>query len=480
MTLTKDQFLDEYGEKLMDGRAALFIGAGLSVAAGYVDWKGLLRDIASDLNLTVDKEYDLIAVAQYHANERRSRSKLNEKLILGLTSKSTITENHKLIASLPISTVWTTNYDTLLEDAFTAQQKRVDVKVRADSVAQWRPRTDVVVFKMHGDVSEPEDAVLTKEDYETYQATREIFTIRLKGDLVSYTFLFLGFSFTDPNIDYILSRVKTLTGRNPREHYCILRRPALQKRPTATQRADHDYESRKLALRIDDLKRYHIQTVLIDEYSEITEILAELNSRAFKRNVFVSGSAVIGTEEFDVDRLSRFCRALGRRLIENDRNIISGYGFGIGSPVLVGALGSAGITGASLGERLILRPFPRSVDKNRRDAVYREWRQSMVATAGFAVFLSGNRYKEGSNTETEPSEGVIKEFDAAMREPLRCLPIPVGASGFQALVLWQRVMKNLKHYYPHVDVTAEMKVLGDARKSNEQLLDAVMSIIERA
>jgi hypothetical protein len=56
----------------------------------------------------------------------------------------------------------------------------------------------------------------------------------------------------------------------------------------------------------------------------------------------------------------------------------------------------------------------------------------------------------------------------------------VGATGFQAQVLWQRVMKDLKRYYPHVDVTAEMKVLGDARKSNEQLLDAVMSIIERA
>lgn len=65
----------------MEGNAALFVGAGLSRPAGYVDWKELLREIADDLDLEVDREYDLIALAQYHCNYRGSRSKLNEKLI---------------------------------------------------------------------------------------------------------------------------------------------------------------------------------------------------------------------------------------------------------------------------------------------------------------------------------------------------------------------------------------------------------------
>ena len=58
---------------------------------------------------------------------------------------------------------------------------------------------------MHGDFSQPRNAVLTKEDYETYNEHRALFSEKLKGDLIEKTFLFLGFSFTDPNVDYILA-----------------------------------------------------------------------------------------------------------------------------------------------------------------------------------------------------------------------------------------------------------------------------------
>jgi hypothetical protein len=97
--LTKEQFVRDYGRCLIDGTAAIFAGAGLSRPAGFVDWKELMREIASDLNLQVDKENDLIAVAQYYANERRNRAKLNEILIEQFTRDAQPTVNHSLIAS---------------------------------------------------------------------------------------------------------------------------------------------------------------------------------------------------------------------------------------------------------------------------------------------------------------------------------------------------------------------------------------------
>jgi hypothetical protein len=39
-------FLREYTRALRDGDSGLFVGAGISRAAGYVDWKQLLREIA--------------------------------------------------------------------------------------------------------------------------------------------------------------------------------------------------------------------------------------------------------------------------------------------------------------------------------------------------------------------------------------------------------------------------------------------------
>jgi hypothetical protein len=66
------------------------------------------------------------------------------------------------------------------------------------------PSLDVVLYKIHGDISRPHDVVLTKDDYESYY----IFTTVLQDYLVSKTFLFIGFSFDNPNLEYILSRIR--------------------------------------------------------------------------------------------------------------------------------------------------------------------------------------------------------------------------------------------------------------------------------
>ena len=54
-TTDKRAFLKEYTRALRDGHAALFVGAGVSRAAGYVDWKSLLQEIAEDLELDIDR-----------------------------------------------------------------------------------------------------------------------------------------------------------------------------------------------------------------------------------------------------------------------------------------------------------------------------------------------------------------------------------------------------------------------------------------
>src|SRR6266850_8332321 len=74
-------FLKEYTRALREGDAALFVGAGVSRAAGYVDWKQLLKEIAEDLELDIDRESDLVALAQFHVNRRQGRDRINQLLI---------------------------------------------------------------------------------------------------------------------------------------------------------------------------------------------------------------------------------------------------------------------------------------------------------------------------------------------------------------------------------------------------------------
>lgn len=268
-------FIKRYAQALESGDAAVFAGAGLSRSAGFVDWKALLKDIASDLGLDIDRETDLIAVAQYHLNEKRNRSRINQTVIEELARSAVSTRSHALVARLPLPTVWTTNYDELLEDSFADAGKIVDLKLTQENLAQTRRDRDVVIYKMHGCVTQPHEAVITKDDYEQYERKRPLFIERLKGDLISSTFLFLGFSFTDPNIDYILSRVRVLLGTNLREHFCVMRLPQRPSPFVGRKRADYEYEVRKTALRQEDLLRFGVETVWVDNYSSVTSLLRD-------------------------------------------------------------------------------------------------------------------------------------------------------------------------------------------------------------
>jgi SIR2-like domain/Sir2- and TIR-associating SLOG family len=281
-------FITEYLGELVEGNAALFAGAGLSAAAGYVDWRELIRPLSVELELDIDLESDLVAVAQFHVNASgRNRHKLHKAVIEALSSDNPPTENHRLLARLPIRTWWTTNYDKLIENALRDAGKVVDVKSAVPQLATTRPHRDATVYKMHGDVDRPDEAVATRDDYERYSTDRGAFITALAGDLVSKTFLFLGFSFTDPNLDYVLSRVRLTFQDNQRRHFAVFRN-----RSKLPSESDSQYEHHKTrqALVIEDLKRFNIRALLIDDYSEITEFLAELVNRYRRRTVFISAS----------------------------------------------------------------------------------------------------------------------------------------------------------------------------------------------
>ena len=125
-------FIKDFLKEIREDNAAIFAGAGLSALAGFVNWRELLRPIADELRLDVDKESDLMAVAQYHCNENAgNRHRLNQAIIDQLSVGAAPTENHRILARLPVGTYWTTNYDQLIESALREAGKIADVKLLA-------------------------------------------------------------------------------------------------------------------------------------------------------------------------------------------------------------------------------------------------------------------------------------------------------------------------------------------------------------
>ncbi len=485
--MKKKEFLRRYSRDLLEGQGAVFVGAGMSIPVGFVNWKDLLREIADDMGLDIEFEHDLVAVAQYEFNRKRGRDTLDEAIIRQFAKEARLSENHRLLARLPIDTVWTTNYDDVLERAFLEAQRKVDVKHRPEHLRRRNPYADVTVFKMHGDVSEPSNAVITKDDYECYEVDREAFTIQLLSDLISKRFLFLGFSFSDPNLDYTLNRLRrilnpTRHGGGNREHYCILKEPTIDDyrdfKGTPEER-DRVFEldKNRFGHRIEDLKNYGVQTVVIERYDEVNELLGELNRLVKTRTIMISGAAEVFEPRGEAF-VSDFCRLLARRLIHDGFDIVSGVGKGISGSIMIGAEEELARPGnGRLGQRLRLFPFPYWMPTGpERDSYYVANRREMTSQGGITVVICGNKLGPGASAIID-SPGVATEVELA--QAAGQFVIPVGATGHAARRIWERALADPTSWIPGVDVTAELEKLGDESLDAEQLVDAVICIIDK-
>ena len=124
-----DEVVHEIGPALMRGDGAYFIGSGISVPSGLLDWNGLIRKLAKPLGIDVTEQDELPRIAQYCVNaDSGNRGPLVGRLKgeLGKPAKRA-NPYHAAISRTNITTLWTTNFDTLLEH-------------RARAFALWQPR----------------------------------------------------------------------------------------------------------------------------------------------------------------------------------------------------------------------------------------------------------------------------------------------------------------------------------------------------
>ncbi len=141
-------FIDKYVKEIRNNNAAFFAGAGFSKESGYVDWKSLLQSVALELSLDVEKENDLVALAQYCYNKHQNRGVINDVIFEEFMKQKEPTQNHKIIARLPISVIWTTNYDDLIEKAFADVRKVLDVKSINEHLSNTLANRECILYKM--------------------------------------------------------------------------------------------------------------------------------------------------------------------------------------------------------------------------------------------------------------------------------------------------------------------------------------------
>lgn len=470
---TREAFLCDFSAALSQETAAVFVGAGVSMAAGYPSWKTLLRDIGAELGVDSNDISDLAALAQWHIRRTAGATRIRQVIHDEIGVEHTIPSTLDIIARLPVKHIWTTNYDRLIERAFSSVNRPLQsISAAADLVL--KPSGATRLYKMHGTVDRLDDLVISTDDYELFRKKRGAFLPLLQAHLSSLSLLFVGLSFTDPNVRHVLSLIRETFTEAPPEHFAIVRPPH---RSDYKTKAQFNARMTQHNLWADDLQRYGLRAIEIDSYDEVPELLRDLERAISQRRVFISGSWPVAVEG---DQRAAFvyqvAYELGQAIGALGLTLVSGSGLLVGSAALSGFLASLQRTGSwDLERRLIVRPFPQPLHGKAPDRD--QWqllRHELGRLSGITIFIGGQKIVDGHVVE---AGGVHAEYEVAVANGSFLLPI--GATGGAAQRIAERLIAMPVSPRSHQPSKTELKRLASKKKKPSELVTEVTSIIRR-
>ena len=208
----------------------LFVGSGCSIASKAPSaneltkmiWPLLEPDYQDNDTKTSLQEVTENLVVQ----EGNDRTKLYQ-VLEGAFSDLTPSAFHNLLIRIPhFHTIITTNYDSLIETAYTFDYFQV---IASDSELVTADSKKVQLLKIHGDLKHKDSIVITKTDYRHFLETpkNSLLWSRITTEFTSKHIVFVGYSADDQNILNLIEHVKNKTSDSIKQMYLVA--PALKK-----------------------------------------------------------------------------------------------------------------------------------------------------------------------------------------------------------------------------------------------------------
>ena len=225
-------------------RLVIFVGAGVSANSGIPTWGQLIERIAEVIDYEVKDRIltaqEYLRIPEYYYNQKEESGELGDyySLIRSILQDKDATSNpiDDIIFKILPHHIITTNYDYLLEQANDVNKNLFQVVSEDKHLIE--KSNNRYIIKMHGDFSDIENIVLKESDYINYEQNHPLISVFIKALLISHTFLFIGYSLNDSNLNLIMGWIDYFC-----KQYDVTERP---QNFLLLSKGTNDYEKKRL------------------------------------------------------------------------------------------------------------------------------------------------------------------------------------------------------------------------------------------
>ena len=201
-----------------ENRLVIFVGAGVSMNSGVPSWNQLTNRMKAELPNEFSEETDALKIAQIYKDYRGHKEYMDKVKDILLYDKAVPNPLHKSILALNPCHIITTNYDDLIEQELSKDFLQYHIVRKDKDIPQMTyPNT---LVKMHGDYV-TDNIVLTEDDYYNYKENFPLTRAFVLSLFASKLILFVGFSFADLNLKFILNELKYILSDKMQRPYLL-------------------------------------------------------------------------------------------------------------------------------------------------------------------------------------------------------------------------------------------------------------------
>ncbi|MFB9840854.1 SIR2 family NAD-dependent protein deacylase [Mucilaginibacter ginsenosidivorans] len=244
-------------ESYKNGSFGIYIGAGMSRAAGLPDWKtflGELIDFAKDNNFVdTGKQAELHSLISIPSNYLLVAEELKDILASDLPKyikqkfddkKLKPTDTLCNIVQLNHKFIITTNYDTLIEKAYAKVYSDIPNPLtykNASAINYNILNNQEFILKAHGDAkSSPNEIILTEKDYRNIIFKEKGYQSVLHVLFSTCNILFLGASLQDPELKLLLGYIHNIFHGGSPDHFALINKDQITQTEKDRWRKDYN------------------------------------------------------------------------------------------------------------------------------------------------------------------------------------------------------------------------------------------------